>query len=90
MDLITAHYKTKDELLVINLEQMVCAMPRIGTGNGDEEEGVIYTSFLMTARVGGQATLDTLLRYDQFLDMMQVAEDEPNEEGANGDTTPPT
>lgn len=81
MDLITAHYKSKDELIVINLEQMVVAMPRKGNVDREgEEEGVTYTSFLMTVRLGNNFTVDTLLPYEDFLDMMQVVEDEPDPE----------
>lgn len=69
MDLITAILKDADELIVINLEQMVIAMPR---RDGWEEKDQVYTSFLMTSSLPHTATIETMLPYEQFLDTMGV------------------
>ena len=64
---IVAPYRSDNQLVYINLDNVVMAQPRTGKGAAGEKRGTTYTSFLLTGLVGNSPTLDTLLEWEKFV-----------------------
>lgn len=68
---LTAPYRNNEEFICINIDNVVMAQPRLGkVGQPGEKKGVNYTSFLMTSHIGISPTLDTLLEWEKFTEMI--------------------
>lgn len=68
---ISAPYKSDQELVYINMANIALAQPRPGrVGMPGEKKGKTYTSFLMTTHLGPSPTLETLLEWGKFMEIV--------------------
>lgn len=72
---IATPYRSQDEIIYINLDNVVMAQPRFAKiGAPGERRGKNYTSFLLTGLVGNSPTLDTLLEWQHFVEAVSPYE----------------
>lgn len=66
---IEVPYRSQEEIIYINLDNVVMAQPRVGKSSiSGERRTKTYTSFLLTGLVGNSPTLDTLLEWEKFVE----------------------
>lgn len=69
---IAVPYKTNEEIVYINLDNVAMAQPRFAkTGGPGERRGKMYTSFMLISFVGASPVLDTLLEWSKFMETVE-------------------
>jgi len=67
---VAVPYKSQEEIVYINLDNVAMAQPRFArTGGPGERKGKTYTSFLLISYVGTSAVLETLLEWSEFMEI---------------------
>lgn len=69
---IQVPYKSSEEIIYINLDNVAMAQPRLAkTGGPGERRSKTYTSFMLISFVGASPVLDTLLEWSTFIETVE-------------------